>query len=238
MRLDEFDNMDEGAQPAKKPNAKEVYRSLDQQERSANLRDYDRPKNTKNRLKTQPMAGPRGPIPESEIDEATSSSKPKKTHQDGEVTKTDTGLVHKVKAGPTTNQWDKKEKARKPYSSFNSSSKDDNTNSVGSTKKTKTGTIHKADNNYTGKGRDTDLEADYKKHFKEATGDEKFDNMMGKISGNTEPQNFNQAQNDRVQNKAENPDAETINALNKMMYDMHVTMQTANRLMQKLTRGR
>lgn len=128
MRLDEFDNMDEGAQ------SREAYRSADQQQRSADRMNPPSPEDTKKRLKTRKMAGPRGPIPE-------------------------------------------------------------------------------------------------------ATGDEKFDNMMGKISGSTEPQNFNQAQNDRVQDKATHPDAETINALNKMMYDMHVTMQTANRLMQKLMKG-
>ena len=76
------------------------------------------------------------------------------------------------------------------------------------------------------------------KKVSEATGDKKFDDMMGKISGNDQPQSFNQRQADRVQDRAENPDAETINALNKMMYDMHVTMQTANRLMQKLVKGR
>lgn len=72
----------------------------------------------------------------------------------------------------------------------------------------------------------------------EATGDPKFDGMMGKITGNTEPQGFDQARADRVQSRSENPDAETINALNKMMYDMHATMQTANQLMQKLMQGR
>ena len=77
-----------------------------------------------------------------------------------------------------------------------------------------------------------------KKKVKEATGDSSFDNMMGKISSNTEPQNFDQARADKVQAGAENPDKETIDALNKMMYDMHVTMQTANKLMQKLTQGR
>jgi len=74
--------------------------------------------------------------------------------------------------------------------------------------------------------------------IEEATGDPKFDNMMGKISSNTEPQGFDQARAAKVQAGAENPDQETINALNKMMYDMHVTMETANRLMQKLTQGR
>ena len=76
------------------------------------------------------------------------------------------------------------------------------------------------------------------KRFSEATGDEKFDNMLGKISGNTEPQGFDQARASKVQAGAENPDKETIDALNKMMYDMHVTMETANKLMQKLTQGR
>lgn len=77
-----------------------------------------------------------------------------------------------------------------------------------------------------------------KKKVKETTGDEKFDSMMGKISGSQEPQNFDQERIDRVGARAENPDQETIDALNKMMYDMHMTMQTANKLMQKLTRGR
>ena len=77
-----------------------------------------------------------------------------------------------------------------------------------------------------------------KKKVKEATGNPKFDNMMGKISGNEQPQNFDQARTDKVIQGAENPDEETIKALNKMMYDMHVTMMTANKLMQKLTQGR
>lgn len=72
----------------------------------------------------------------------------------------------------------------------------------------------------------------------EATGDANFDDMMNKISGSTSPQSMGSAASDKVQAKAANPDAETIEALNKMMYDMHVTMQTANRLMQKLSRGR
>lgn len=77
-----------------------------------------------------------------------------------------------------------------------------------------------------------------KKKVKEATGDLKFDNMLGKISGNTKPQDFNQDRANKVQAGAENPDKETIDALNKMMYDMHVTMMTANELMKKLTQGR
>jgi len=74
--------------------------------------------------------------------------------------------------------------------------------------------------------------------IEETTGDEKFDSMMGKIGGSQEPQKFDQTRIDRVGARAENPDAETIDALNKMMYDMHVTMQAANKLMQKLTNGR
>jgi len=74
--------------------------------------------------------------------------------------------------------------------------------------------------------------------IEEETGDPKFDSMMGKISSSDAPQNFDQARADKVQAGAENPDEETIKALNKMMYDMHVTMMTANKLMQKLTQGR
>lgn len=77
-----------------------------------------------------------------------------------------------------------------------------------------------------------------RKPLPEETGDPKFDNMLGKISGNTEPQDFNQDRANKVQAGAENPDKETIDALNKMMYDMHVTMMTANELMKKLTQGR
>jgi hypothetical protein len=73
----------------------------------------------------------------------------------------------------------------------------------------------------------------------EATGDPKFDSMLGNITGNTEPQTTGGAASDKVAAKsAVPPDDETINALNKMMYDMHVTMQTAERLMQKLIQGR
>jgi len=74
--------------------------------------------------------------------------------------------------------------------------------------------------------------------LEEETGDPKFDKMLGKISGSEEPQNFDQARAEKVHHGAENPNQETIDALNKMMYDMHVTMQTANQLMQKLTQGR
>jgi hypothetical protein len=73
----------------------------------------------------------------------------------------------------------------------------------------------------------------------EATGDPKFDGMMGKISNNTSPQTAGGAASAKVGASAnQHPDDETIRALNKMMYDMHVTMQAANKLMQKLTRGR
>ena len=84
-----------------------------------------------------------------------------------------------------------------------------------------------------------DLFSKKSKDVKEATGDEKFDRMLGKISGSTEPSTAGGAASKKV-NAAANqpPDAETIEALNKMMYDMHITMQTANRLMQKLLRGR
>ena len=78
-----------------------------------------------------------------------------------------------------------------------------------------------------------------KKKVKEATGDPAFDGMMGKIAGSTTPQTAGGAASDKVGSAANQPpDAETIEALNKMMYDMHVTMLTANRLMQKLMQGR
>jgi hypothetical protein len=122
----------------------------------------------------------------------------------------------------------------------------------GSVKKTDTGTVHKAGDNYSGKSAPRSIYNDGKqsskislpdggkgKHFNEATGDAKFDGMMGKIAGNTEPVTPPSAAGDRVQDADQNgPDMETINALNKMMYDMHTTMQTANQLMQKLMRGR
>ena len=77
------------------------------------------------------------------------------------------------------------------------------------------------------------------KKVKEATGDSKFDSMMGNIAGSTTPQTAGGAASANVGAAANQPpDAETINALNKMMYDMHVTMQTANKLMQKLMQGR
>lgn len=122
----------------------------------------------------------------------------------------------------------------------------------GSVKKTETGTVHKAGDNYSGKGAPRSIYNDGKqsykvslpdkgkgRHFNEATGDAKFDGMMGKIAGSTEPSTPGSTAADKV-NAANNngPDAETIDALNKMMYDMHVTMQTANQLMQKLMRGR
>lgn len=73
----------------------------------------------------------------------------------------------------------------------------------------------------------------------EATGDAKFDGMMGKIAGSTEPVTPPSAASNKINDLEQNgPDMETINALNKMMYDMHTTMQTANQLMQKLMRGR
>ncbi len=77
------------------------------------------------------------------------------------------------------------------------------------------------------------------KKVKEATGDPKFDGMMGKIASSTTPQTAGGAAADKVSGAANQPpDADTINALNKMMHDMHVTMQTANQLMQQLMRGR
>ncbi len=77
-----------------------------------------------------------------------------------------------------------------------------------------------------------------KKPLPEATGDAKFDNMLGKIAGNTEPQGFDDARAAKVKAGAENPSDETIDALNEMMFNMHKSMQTANALLQKLTRGR
>ena len=77
-----------------------------------------------------------------------------------------------------------------------------------------------------------------KKSVAEATGDGKFDSMMGKITGNTTPQGFDQARADRVQDKAEMPDDETIDALNKMMFDLHKSMQTAEQLIRKLSSKR
>lgn len=74
----------------------------------------------------------------------------------------------------------------------------------------------------------------FQKDIKEATGDEQFDRMLGKISGNKEPQPFSSNRTDNVINKAENPSSETITALNNMMHDMHITMMTADRLMKKL----
>lgn len=74
--------------------------------------------------------------------------------------------------------------------------------------------------------------------LEEVTGDPKFDNMMGKIANNTQPQDFDNERADRVKDRAENADDETIEALNKMMYDLHNSMQTANALLQRLTQGR
>jgi len=73
-------------------------------------------------------------------------------------------------------------------------------------------------------------------NLNEITGDEKFDGMMGKIAGNL-PAHHVSAKVDRVQDKSENPPDETINALNKMMYDLHKAMQEADLLMRKLTGG-
>ena len=73
-----------------------------------------------------------------------------------------------------------------------------------------------------------------KKKVKEATGDPNFDSMLGKITGSDTPHAFDSNKAKKVQAMGENPTAETINALNKMMYDMHITMKTANELMQKL----
>jgi hypothetical protein len=122
---------------------------------------------------------------------------------------------------------------------------------------TKHGVVHKAGDNYSGKGytkagyieRDKmpdDLHysggsstSARRAGLSEVTGDPKFDGMLGKITGNTEPQTTGGAASDKVAAKsAVPPDQETINALKKMMYDMHVTMQTAERLMQKLIQGR
>ena len=73
---------------------------------------------------------------------------------------------------------------------------------------------------------------------KEATGDSKFDGMMGKISGNTTPQSVAGNAASRVASKTDGPpDGETIQALNKMMYDLHKAMQEADILMRKLTNG-
>ena len=77
-----------------------------------------------------------------------------------------------------------------------------------------------------------------KKPIPEATGDAKFDSMLGKIAGNTEPQGFDSARAARVKSGSENPTDETIDALNEMMFNMHKSMQTANALLQKLTQGR
>jgi hypothetical protein len=74
---------------------------------------------------------------------------------------------------------------------------------------------------------------------KEATGDPKFDGMMGNITGNTAPQTMGSAASNRVAAKSEMPpDAETINALNKMMFNLQKSMQTAEALLQRLTQGR
>jgi len=74
--------------------------------------------------------------------------------------------------------------------------------------------------------------------IEEATGDSKFDSMMGKISGNTTPQSVAGNAANRVASKTDSPpDSETIQALNKMMYDLHKAMQEADTLMRKLTNG-
>ena len=121
----------------------------------------------------------------------------------------------------------------------------------GSVKKTETGTVHKAGDNYSGKGAPRSTSGDGKQGSKlvlpnnrhgkyfEATGDAKFDNMMGNIAGGTGPVTPPSAANSKLNDLEQNgPDMETIDALNKMMYDMHMTMQTANKLMQKLMRDK
>ena len=186
-----------------------------------------------------------------------SDDEPKQTHQGGTVKKTSTGVVHTSSMGTGNAPYKKNMKSSDPDAPEKESGRSVNT---GSTERTKSGAVHKAGDNYSGKrfkasqrGEASDrkqsstlnlpdggkLGGSRNSRLGETTGDPAFDGMMGKIAGSTTPQTAGGAASDKVGASANQPpDAETIEALNKMMYDMHTTMQTANRLMQKLMRGR
>ena len=182
-----------------------------------------------------------------------SDGEPRKTKAGGTVKKTPTGLVHTLEP-------DADEKDDKKIRDYSQSTPTDliDPSDRGTTSKTASGTVHKAGNSYSGKRHksSTDrvdgkqgstltlphggkLGGSRNSRLGEATGDSKFDSMMGKIAGSTTPVTPPSAASNKINDLEQNgPDMETINALNKMMYDMHMTMQTANQLMQKLMRGR
>lgn len=72
------------------------------------------------------------------------------------------------------------------------------------------------------------------KGIKETTGDERFDNIMGKMTApNATPQVGSANRTDKVIDQSENPDPDLINTLNDIMFNMHKLTQEANAAIRK-----